>query len=421
MTPVRLTIVQTHPVQYNAPWFRHIAANCPEIDLTVVYAARPRPTQQGTGFDVAVRVGHAAVRRLRLAPRAREPPTATTSHAARFRGLDVPEIGAAIADTPPDVVLVPGWHSVTLVRALAVGAAPRHSGLYRGDTHNETAPPAGGAPLWHVKTRAFLSLLFRATSRSGAGRASTSTAHGAAAHAHLRVAARGRQRRRSPRRSAASARRPRGGARRAAAGGPDDFVVLFAGKIEARKRPLDAVRAVAVARPERRARHRADAATLDRRCAARSRRLGVRVAWLGFVNQSRDRRASTRRRTASCCRASDESWGLVVNEAMATGLPAVVSDRVGCAPDLDRRPAKRARSFGTGDVDDLRGALGACAIAAARASMATACRAPDRPPQLRRGHHGSCGRVPVAGRAARRRRASSPAAAAWWSCPASSA
>jgi len=29
-----------------------------------------------------------------------------------------------------------------------------------------------------------------------------------------------------------------------------------------------------------------------------------------------------------------EQWGLVVNEAMATGLPVIVSDRCGCSPDL---------------------------------------------------------------------------------------
>ena len=50
--PLRLTVVQTHPVQYNAPWFQYLAAHCPEIDLTVVYAARPSPAQQGTGFGL---------------------------------------------------------------------------------------------------------------------------------------------------------------------------------------------------------------------------------------------------------------------------------------------------------------------------------------------------------------------------------
>ncbi|MEM7706689.1 MAG: glycosyltransferase family 4 protein [Pseudomonadota bacterium] len=29
-----------------------------------------------------------------------------------------------------------------------------------------------------------------------------------------------------------------------------------------------------------------------------------------------------------------ETWGLVVNEAFSLGLPALVSDRVGCGPDM---------------------------------------------------------------------------------------
>ena len=50
-TPVRLTAVLTHPIQYYAPWFRHIHAHAPEIALTVVYATRADAEQQGVGFD----------------------------------------------------------------------------------------------------------------------------------------------------------------------------------------------------------------------------------------------------------------------------------------------------------------------------------------------------------------------------------
>jgi hypothetical protein len=42
-----------------------------------------------------------------------------------FTGLDVPQIGRAIADTTPDVVLITGWYSVTLVRAVGVPPAGR--------------------------------------------------------------------------------------------------------------------------------------------------------------------------------------------------------------------------------------------------------------------------------------------------------
>ena len=50
--PVRLTAVLTHPIQYYAPWFRHLHAHAPQLALTVVYATRPTPAQQGAGFGV---------------------------------------------------------------------------------------------------------------------------------------------------------------------------------------------------------------------------------------------------------------------------------------------------------------------------------------------------------------------------------
>ncbi len=47
----RLAIVETHPIQYKAPWFRSLAAH-PDIDLTVFYCMIPDARQQGHGFGV---------------------------------------------------------------------------------------------------------------------------------------------------------------------------------------------------------------------------------------------------------------------------------------------------------------------------------------------------------------------------------
>jgi len=47
-----------------------------------------------------------------------------------------------------------------------------------------------------------------------------------------------------------------------------------------------------------------------------------------------------------------EQWGLVVNEAMATGLPLIVSNRCGCVPDL-LAEGKNGFTFNPESVEDL--------------------------------------------------------------------
>jgi len=47
-----------------------------------------------------------------------------------------------------------------------------------------------------------------------------------------------------------------------------------------------------------------------------------------------------------------EQWGLVVNEAMATGLPVIVSNRCGCVPDLVAK-GKNGFTFNPESVEDL--------------------------------------------------------------------
>ena len=145
--PIRLTVVMTHPVQYYSPWFRHIAAQAQDIELTVLYATEPTPSQQGVGFDrpftwdVPLTEGYHC--RIVRPPRPDE-----SVHSDAFRGLDVPEISEALAESRPDVVLISGWYSITLLRALWACRRRGIPVLYRGDTHLGSAPAGWRRAAW---------------------------------------------------------------------------------------------------------------------------------------------------------------------------------------------------------------------------------------------------------------------------------
>ncbi len=393
LTPVRLTIVQTHPVQYNAPWFRHIAANCPELDLTVVYAARPRPEQQGAGFDVPfewdtplldgyawrlVREGNAMV---------------TTSRPAVFGASTFRGIGAAVADTRPDIVLVPGWHSITCVRALLSARRRGVPVLYRGDTHRDGSVRLAASRLARQDASVPVAL-FRVPVGRVPCRVDYLESHGVAAtRIYASPHAVDNDSVRRDRRAAPFRRRPRGGAGRLRRGtGRFHRAVCRERSKRASGRSMPCVLSRRSARtpcsPSR------GGGDLEQAMRAEAERLGVRVTWLGFVNQSA---MGARLRRRGLPRAAEwrESWGLVVNEAMATGLPAVAADRVGCAPDLIV-PGETGEICGTGDVNDLGGGVAACARSwRARVHERGMPRA-YRPPQLRCGDDRARGGVSVA-------------------------
>ena len=87
-------------------------------------------------------------------------------------------------------------------------------------------------------------------------------------------------------------------------------------------------------------------------CESFAREHRLPVTFTGFLNQTELPAAYA---VADCLiLPSDygETWGLVVNEAMACGLPAITSDRVGCHPDLVL-PGSTGAVFPFGDVAAL--------------------------------------------------------------------
>jgi glycosyltransferase involved in cell wall biosynthesis len=128
-------------------------------------------------------------------------------------------------------------------------------------------------------------------------------------------------------------------------------VVVFCGKLIPRKRPLDLAAAVRLLPFEVNTLFVGDGSLADSVRASLIRGAGVVT---GFVNQS-DLPAYYHAADVLVLPSESETWGLVVNEAMACDTLPVVSDRVGCAPDL---ASDVGEVFSCGNVPALAAALG---------------------------------------------------------------
>ena len=138
---------------------------------------------------------------------------------------------------------------------------------------------------------------------------------------------------------------------------PQQVVCLFSGKLISRKEPLLLLEAISHCRFKDRIvlMILGDGELKPKVLELGEKVLGSRFIFRGFVNQSQ---------LGKYFIASDllvlpsnfETWGLVVNEAMQFGLPVLVSDRVGCHPDLVPQ-GRSGRVFKSQDALDLAAKL----------------------------------------------------------------
>ncbi|MBW3671224.1 MAG: glycosyltransferase family 4 protein [Acidobacteria bacterium] len=137
--------------------------------------------------------------------------------------------------------------------------------------------------------------------------------------------------------------------------GPEELVILFAGKLIPRKGPEDLLEAFIALESGRSPGEKlrlvfAGDGELRQRLEARA---GDRaVTFTGFVNQG-ELPALYGSADLFVLPSHDEPWGLVVNEAMASGLPILVSSAAGSGLDLVEEGVNGYR-FSAGDVARLR-------------------------------------------------------------------
>ena len=80
------------------------------------------------------------------------------------------------------------------------------------------------------------------------------------------------------------------------------------------------------------------------------------ASFLGFLNQTEVAKAYVAADCLVLPSDASETWGLVVNEAMASGLPCVTSDACGCVEDLVL-PIRSELSYPVGNIFRLQQSL----------------------------------------------------------------
>jgi glycosyltransferase involved in cell wall biosynthesis len=155
---------------------------------------------------------------------------------------------------------------------------------------------------------------------------------------------------------------------------PDEaFCFVFVGKLMRKKRPEDLVASVRglQKRHTGRSLHILFVGTgeldeeLRRSCTisfdmagrpARQSETAPPASFVGFLNQTEVSQAYVAADCLVLPSEASETWGLVVNEAMASGLPCVASDACGCVEDLIN-PICPELSYPVGDIGGLQRSL----------------------------------------------------------------
>ncbi len=347
----KLAVLAPHPIQYQAPLFRDLATH-PEIDLHVYFCSRwglnsYRDPGFGLSFswDTPLLEGYNYTFLRNLSPR---------PGPGRFSGCMNPGILRMILQGGYDALWVNGWAQANTWLAWTGAALRGVPILLRGETNGLGEPNGLKGAIKRVVVRAFFSRIsgFLAV---GSNNANFYSSYGVPAerifltpyavdNAFF----------------VKEARQLEGQKRtlREKSGIPSDRpVILFCGKFQEKKRPLDVLQAFA------RLNSRLQASlvfvgdgplrpTMEHFIAEHGL---SNVCMLGFHNQ-KEMPIYYALADVLVLPSIFEPWGLVVNEAMCFGLPVIASDKSGAAADLVKSGIN-GFTYSAGDEQALANAL----------------------------------------------------------------
>jgi glycosyltransferase involved in cell wall biosynthesis len=329
----RLLIASSHPIQYHSPLFRQLSDD-PVIDADVLYLTLPSAETQGLGFGKAFTWDVPLLDGYRWHQASSGRGLGITSG---YRGVWLRHPGRELGWGPygdrPSVLLLTGWHFLGLVQLFIAAKLSRIPVLLRMDSNDFRPRP------W------ILNLIYRVLFMGVDGVLTVGSANARWCRLNGIPSSRMVP---SPHfvdnsyflNRATTFRLQTNELRTRWQIPLDAFCFLFAGKFQPKKRPQDLLDAFALVQAQGiilgRPLHLLMVGTgeMEASCRSQAAALKLPISFVGFLNQSEIPSAYAVSDCLVLPSDHGESWGLVVNEAMACGLPAIVSDLVGCAEDL---------------------------------------------------------------------------------------
>lgn len=348
----RLGVLVSHPIQYYAPWFRDLAT---KLDLQVFYSHRQDAQgQSAAGFgvefdwDTPLLDGYSY---QWLENKARHP---GIDH---FFGCDHPQLFDIVDPSRFDAFLVFGWNRKSSWQALRACWRKGVPVMMRGDSQAAMVTSTLKRMIKAVPYRWFLPRI----------------------NAHLYPGVRNREYLQSfgvqesqlfwcphfvdthffgSRAQRALEQDRVSKLRREFGISQDAFVALFVGKLIAKKNPLDFISAVKRAACVDPSIHGVivGSGPLESECRAGTADMLDRVHFASFQNQTQLPAYYALADALVLPSDGTETWGLVVNEAMACGTPCIVSSACGCGPDMIDH-GETGFVYRRGDVSDLSDAI----------------------------------------------------------------
>lgn len=334
----KLAIILSHPVQYYSPLFAVLSK---EIELKVFYAFEPDALQQGKeGFskafqwDIDLLSGYSYEFVTNIAER---------PSSAYYRGCDTPGLGESLKEYGATHIVSFGWHLKMYRQALHYAKRNKIPIAVRGDSQLNPQLPWWKKfikklyyPFFLNQFDAFLSVGKRNKAYLryyGVPERKIIFSPHAINQAFWKV-----QRKKEN----------------------SSFIFVWVAKFIPKKRPLDVIRAFKllvtedVGLKDRVVLHMIGSGDLLEK-AKKEVKDCKQIEFLGFKNQTELKEIYV---NADCIILSSdygETWGLVVNEAFAAGVPALVSNACGCSADLI--DGKSGLSFEMGNIRSLKRAM----------------------------------------------------------------